>query len=186
MDAHPPHSQLLAGQYYLVVEGYLGATGVYDVTMECGDAAGITTTPPPGSADRGSISCGVSMSDNTLSGNDTLGSGSREVYYSFSLTNSTRVTFSACDADFDTYLRIFDGASGPPQDLEQQIAARDDGGCGSEVESTRTAITHELPPGQYYIVVEGSVPRVTCHVPRVAEWAWLTACSVRRPIHRPR
>jgi len=180
-------TELLQGTYHLVIEGWAGTTGRYVIEMACGEEAEITTTPPPGNPDRGSISCGLSQSNSTISGSDTLGSGSREVFYEFALQRPTRVTLSTCIADFDTYLRIFNGTLGVPTNLTQQIISRDDGGCGSEVVSTRTALTHELPAGRYYIVVEGYlgnqgsfVLNMTCEtIESIPNWTQNVSCGTQ-------
>jgi hypothetical protein len=77
---------------------------------------------------------------------NTLGNASPEVYYSFTLSNTSTVVISTISAytNFDTYLRLYNTGCGT------QLAFNDDFGG-----SVQSQITADLCPGTYVIMVEG-------------------------------
>jgi len=132
------------GEYTVIVEGFSGRQGMYNLTMVCAPG---TTIPPPGPVDQGAITCGETVNGHTASGSNTLGNGSPEHTYTLTLTSPAVVAMNLCQADFDVYARIYQGST--------QIAYRDDGGCGSEYHAYRTVLTQRLDAGTYQLIVEG-------------------------------
>lgn len=138
---------LEAGTYNLVIEGWSRREGNYNVSMSCSPA---TTTPAPGPASQGSVECGQTVSGNTLSGSHSHGNPAYEHRYTLTLTGEAIVTFNACEADFDIYLRLYRGVG-----TNTQIQYRDDGGCGTAYHPYRTKMISTLLAGDYDIMVEG-------------------------------
>lgn len=73
---------------------------------------------------------------------DEIGNSSADVFYTFTLTETTDILASMCGSGFDTYVRILDNTG-------TQIAGSDDD-CG-----TRSEITAVLTAGTYFVVGEG-------------------------------
>ena len=96
--------------------------------------------------DQGAIDCGDTVSGDTRTGAHLRGQGSREHTYSFLVEGTaTAFRFSACQSEFDTWLRVFDSSG------HEVVGCDDCGGCG-----TRTMIeTPLLPPGAYTLLIEG-------------------------------
>lgn len=78
---------------------------------------------------------------------NTLGNGSSDVYYQFTLANTSNVVISTDNSgtNYDTYLRLYNSTA-----CGTQIAFDDDGGTG-----TTSIINTNLCPGTYVILVEG-------------------------------
>lgn len=137
--------------YYILVHGFLGATGNFDLTVSC--------IAPPSNDDCANaipVSCGEVVSGYTLaaSADASLTSCSDDlstapgVWYSF-VGNGNGVTFSLCSSntDFDTKLGVFSGNCGS---LVCEASNDDECGLASEVTMCSTV------NGQtYYIYVTG-------------------------------
>jgi len=135
---------LVSGSYTIIVEGFSSRQGVYNLSMVCAPG---TTVPPPGPVDQGAITCGETVSGHTASGSNTLGHRSPEHTYTLTLASPAVVAMNLCQADFDVYARIYQAGN--------QIAYRDDGGCGTGVHPYRTVLTTRLDTGTYELIVEG-------------------------------
>ncbi len=142
-------SDLPPGTYYLVVDGFVGASGDYrlEVQIDPADTAGDQCGEPlylPAFTD--------SVSGNTcVWGNDTsacAGNGGEGVYY-FVLNSERTMTFSTCNdaSGYDTvlYLRDTCDAAGA------EVACNDDDLFCADLEST---ITATLGPGIHYLFID--------------------------------
>ena len=114
----------------------------------------------------GQISCGESVSGNTIQARSMAGTNAAgEHVYTFAVTQGvTIVQFDSCASTFDTYLRVMTGQ------MSHEIAACNDcGSCGDvlahtavrELHSSRTAVlTAELvchlPSCNHTLLIEGS------------------------------
>ncbi|WP_407426204.1 DUF6443 domain-containing protein, partial [Arcticibacter sp.] len=83
--------------------------------------------------------------DNSYGFSDNYGNSSPDVWYSFSLSQSTNIIISLCGSNFDTYLRVLD------QNGSEILSNDDSGVCGG----TNAYIASSLGAGTYYIVAEG-------------------------------
>lgn len=137
--------------YYILVHGFGGATGNFDLTISC--------TPPPSNDDCSSatpVACGDVVSGNTVlaSGDTSLNdctddlSTAPGVWYSFVGTGNG-VTFSLCsdNTDFDTKMGVFSGSCGA---LVCEATNDDECGLASEVTLCSTVSAQT-----YYIYVTG-------------------------------
>jgi hypothetical protein len=73
-----------------------------------------------------------------------------DVFYTFTLAETTVLDIHTCGSEFDTYLRLFD-------DTLTQVAYNDDGCSGwpTGLGSASWIEQYEADPGTYYIMVEG-------------------------------
>jgi hypothetical protein len=97
----------------------------------------------------GPVGCATnySNSQNTSVGyTNNIGQTSADVFYSFSLAQTTTVNISTCGSAFDTYLHVLNGAG-------TIINSNDDGGplCAG----LQASLQLQLAAGNYFIVVEG-------------------------------
>ena len=138
-----------------MTDDYADVRIVPDCKTSAPTAVGETWTPtsaptiaPTANNHKGPIQCGDTVAgDTSLPGINTIGGASSDHVYSFAVVGSvaTAYRFDTCGSDFDTYLRVYDGAG-------VQVEACDDcGSCGY-----RTVLdTAALAPGSYTLVVEG-------------------------------
>uniref|UniRef100_UPI00388EAFC8 DUF6443 domain-containing protein n=1 Tax=Arcticibacter sp. TaxID=1872630 RepID=UPI00388EAFC8 len=100
--------------------------------------------------DIGTISScsGITYGDVQYTGdfNDDFGTGSRDIFYKFTLVQPTTLRISLCDSDIDTYLSVIDGSG-------YLIEDNDDNGPTCSGSAASMEIT--LNAGTYYIVTEG-------------------------------
>ncbi|WP_235298005.1 pre-peptidase C-terminal domain-containing protein [Portibacter marinus] len=136
------------GVYYIVIDGWAGATSNFYLKLDCVDNSGELEC-----VDAQTISCGQSISDNTSTGsNNTDGlycnaHGSyngKEKVYELNLTSTKEVTIiaSGLSADLDMFLLN-------ACDRKTCVAVSGKGSTNSEV------IRKTLPAGDYYIVLDG-------------------------------
>lgn len=119
--------------YYIVVAGVLGASGDFELSIDCEDVA------PPNDlcADAESIECGDVVIGNTETASSEPGIGTcgtdlsvgPGVWYSFAGTGDM-VTVATCGSSFDTKLGVFTGSCG---DLSCVDGNDDDCGLQSSV-----------------------------------------------------
>lgn len=142
-------TELPAGTYYLVSEGYSGNSGIINTSISVELQGSLFSN----AINVGVLSSGASYSDtkNNTPGNgygNELGQPSEDIFYKFTLNSSTltEVTISHCGSAFDTYLHLLDAAG-------NSIATNDDSGpaCAGLQSSIRIA----LGSGTYYVVSEG-------------------------------
>jgi len=130
--------------YYIVVDGYSGATGVYTLAVDA--AAGGSCDDDL--VDLGDVVCGTPTlaSGDTLGANNWCGNAAGDAHYSFNALVDGEYVISLCNGTtaFDTYLRLYDDAC-----CGNSIATSDDS-CGAVSEITTT-----LTAGTYYVHVEG-------------------------------
>lgn len=143
--SHLEATSLNVGQAYtIVVDGYSSSEGSFVLTMICG-----SSEPEP--EDRPTISCGQSVSGSTEGAANSVGNSAGDHIYSFVATTSD-VTFDACQAGYDSYLRLMDA------NLLSQIDANDDhgGACGgTNTRASKLEATGLTVGATYNIVIEG-------------------------------
>ncbi len=142
---------LTAGtEYYLITTGFAaGDFGAFTNTItgvgtaSCGGPV-VTYDDCEGAI---ALSCGDSVTGETLTATDSGGNAAPDVFYKFTGTGSPQlVTISLCAAtDFDTVLRIFEDCT-----LANEIAFNDDS-CGLQSEVSFTSDGTST----YIIMVEG-------------------------------
>ena len=77
---------------------------------------------------------------------NTYGNDSDDVWYIFTVTNTTQINISLCGSNFDTYLHLLDGGG-------NEIASNDD--SGPLCSDLQSSIQITLSPGTYSVVAEG-------------------------------
>jgi RHS repeat-associated protein len=77
---------------------------------------------------------------------NTFGNDSDDVWYIFTVTNTTQINISLCGSNFDTYLHLLDGGG-------NEIASNDD--SGPLCSGLQSSIQITLSPGTYSVVAEG-------------------------------
>ena len=113
---------------------YCGSGGCY---VSCDNPCMVEPEP--------SISCGETIPGSTTTSSNNYGGSSPEDIYAFEVLTSSSVTFSTCNSNYDTWLRIYDSNM-------QEIESCDDcGDCGVQTVLENIA----LSPGNYYILIEG-------------------------------
>ena len=125
--------------YFLVIEGYGGGEGEYNVIMNCeGD--------DPNLSIEGTIACnGAPAVGSTVGASSAAGGASGDHLWAFSLPAQTLVQFDSCASSYDTYLRV------TSPDLTTELSGCDDcGDCG-----THTVLDADLPAGDYILIIEG-------------------------------
>jgi hypothetical protein len=143
---------LPAGTYYIVVEGYLGASSNYQLAVACG-----STIPTNGTLDCGAptaLTCGQTISDNTNTGSDLIlqyncsngYESGREKIYAFSTPDTNRfvvISLEGLSADLDLFALS-------ECNVDACFAASDNEGLTPE------QLTFIVAPGRiYYVVVDG-------------------------------
>ncbi|WP_202913658.1 DVUA0089 family protein, partial [Pararcticibacter amylolyticus] len=144
---------LPAGIYYVVVEGYGSSTGNYTLQI----SSPSVSSPPAGANRNNAIQAGTFSSSGSFThtmsnadpclGND-IGQLSNDIYYQFTLTNSSVVTLSHCGSGFDTYMHLLNSSGGT-------IATNDDNN-GPMCPGITAYLQTTLPAGTYYVVSEGA------------------------------
>jgi gliding motility-associated-like protein len=98
----------------------------------------------------GTLTAGAGLShfnSNICYSNNFTASPGNDVFYSFTVTQPTRIIASVCGASgaqFDSYLYVLNNAC--------NSLASDDNGCGNQ----STVTTKLCTPGTYYVVVDGA------------------------------
>lgn len=98
----------------------------------------------------GTLNAGVGLShynSNVCYSNNFAASPGRDVFYSFTVTQPTRIIASLCGvsgAQFDSYLYVLNSSC--------NAIASDDNGCGNQ----SRVVTKLCAPGTYYVVVDGA------------------------------
>ncbi len=138
------------GVYYVVTEGEYD-NGIITTKISVPMRAGATK----GNAiDAGTISLtGTTTYTNTQSNTtgqyfcNDYGQQSDDIYYKFTLTESTTVAISHCESALSTFLHLLD--------VNGNVLAAN-GGNGPQCSTDRASIRTNLGPGIYYVVSEGS------------------------------
>ena len=141
-------TQLNAGTYYVVSEGYSTYSGAITTSISAVLPIGANIT---NAIQAGVLNSGVQFSDtkNNSPNNgyrNDIGGISDDIYYAFTLSATMEVEISHCSSAFDTYLYLLDGNGGI-------LASNDDNGplCAT----MQASIKKQLPAGTYYVVSEG-------------------------------
>ncbi len=138
-------TNLSAGTYFLIVEGYEGATSSFSLSVTCSGTPGTFDNPI-------AIACGELQAGNTNDGQDNFDTHSGfsdwtgpELFYSFQAPGGdVTVELSRLDVDMDLF--IVTDASDPNN---SEIASSE--GSGNQTELINT----NLAAGTYYIMVDG-------------------------------
>jgi len=138
-------TNLAAGTYYLIVEGYDGATSPFSLSVACSGTPGTFDNPI-------AINCGELQAGNTNDGEDNYDthSGSSdwdgpELFYTFQAPGGD-VTIELSRLDVDMDLFIITDAMDPNN---SEVASSEGGGNQAEIINTN------LGAGTYFIMVDG-------------------------------
>ncbi len=137
-----------SGSYYIVVDGWGGASSEYKLYLDC-----IDIPAQPDCLNSESISCGQTISSHTNTGTDINDgpycnaycnySGMEKVYkFAIDITSDITITATGLTGDLDMFLLN-------SCDRKNCVAAS--GAAGNNPES----ITKTLNPGTYYIILDG-------------------------------
>lgn len=140
-------TDLPAGSYTLVIEGFADATGQYSVTMNC---------PLNGEFVDGAIECGQVVTGSTVSAVSSAGSDAGDHLYSFTTPQGSHlVQFDSCDSEFDTFLIIHEADPTAENGLGPEVLGCDDcGACGVQTVLDATLVCND-PQCSYFLVIEG-------------------------------
>ena len=152
-QSHLKAEGLAPGYYYIVVEGYGGATGDFTVTISPPSGTPVVA----GAKMSDAINAGVFSSngsyshmlsnDNPCLGND-IGEPSLDIYYKFTLNQMSKVRLSHCGSNIDTYMSLL-GLTG-------QVLVWNDDAANSPCPGQQAYLEKVLPAGTYYVVSEGA------------------------------
>ncbi|MDB5221575.1 MAG: repeat-associated core domain protein [Chitinophagaceae bacterium] len=145
---------LAAGTYYIVAEGYGSLTGniITSATLTVQAPVlplGATINNPiiMGTYPSGSYTYSDTKNNDPANGfGNDFGQASDDIYYKFTLQNTTQIDIYHCGSGFDTYMHLLNSDG-------SVYTFNDDSGpvCSGLTASIRTT----LPAGTYYIVSEG-------------------------------
>ena len=138
-------TNLTAGTYYLIVEGFSGATSAFNLSVTCSGTPGTFDNPI-------AIACGQLQAGNTNDGQNNYDTHSGfsdwtgpELFYSFQAPGGdVTVELSRLDADLDLF--ILTDASDPNG---SEVASSETSGSQTELINTN------LAAGTYFIMVDG-------------------------------
>lgn len=138
---------LPAGNYLLVVDGFYGSSGGYELTVTFG--GGICDATPD-CEQTPLLACGGSVSGDTSGQLNVVGHPAPDVIYQIEVSqDASLVDLSLCgNAEWDTCLRLFSGCPESPGAVE--VAVNEDF-CGW---NSRLQVV--LDAGRYFVVVEGA------------------------------
>ena len=135
--------------YYIVVDGYNGAAGTYDLSVSCADCGG----GPPANDECATaelVAVPSSTAGTTIGANSSCGYSGMDVFYYFTLAECRLITVSLCQTDplYDTYLYLYED----PNCCGTALYTDDDY-CAYYGPSQIT--NKALNAGTYYVQVDG-------------------------------
>ncbi|MCD2426063.1 pre-peptidase C-terminal domain-containing protein [Niabella pedocola] len=140
-----------AGVYYIVVEGYGSSYGTYNISVgltvtlggdTMGNAIQIGNYTVPGT-----FTYTDSRSNDPANGyGNDYGQPSDDIFYKITVSGPTDLTVSTCGSNFDTYLHVLNSSGGLVQSNDDHSICN---GSQSYLQLSN------LPAGTYYIVAEG-------------------------------
>jgi len=135
--------------YTVVVEGFRSAEGNFQLDVTCGSGGS-------GDGDRpDSITCGRTVRGSTEGRSSIVGSSSGEALFEFTATER-EYEFDACLSNYDSLLRVYQGAASDLPNA-RQVATNDDHGgrCSGSNRYASHLIVRTTIGQMYTLVVEG-------------------------------
>jgi hypothetical protein len=135
--------------YTVVVEGFRSAEGNFQLDVTCGSGGS-------GDGDRAdSITCGRTVRGSTEGRSSIVGSSSGEALFEFTATER-EYEFDACLSNYDSLLRVYQGAASDLPNA-RQVATNDDHGgrCSGSNRYASHLIVRTTIGQTYTLVVEG-------------------------------
>ena len=178
-DVQMPQSSLsfasAAGEtYYILVDGYGGASGAYAISISSASAVPVndacpgTTIPYLPYATTGTTACATN--DFTWGCPSNPVPDSRDVFYSLTLPTCRQVTAALCGSLFDTGLEIRTGGACPGA----QLVACNDDICSVQSRTSFVALAGQT----YYIIVDGYNGGAGSYVLQVTDTSFVPANDV--------
>jgi len=123
--------QVSSGDYVLAVGGYSSSEGDFSVESTC--------APPV-------LLCNQNYVGDTRGASSVVGSEAGDHIYTFSVSETTHVSFDSCGSQYDTFIHVFHDSI----DGAVACACDDCGSCGLQ-----TVLSCVLLPGNYVVSMDG-------------------------------